>query len=974
MKKRVYLVFLMILLLASLSFAAVPDADKDGVPDSQDYCPGSLSTVVDQYGCTCAQKTNINYCEQGARTSAPICCHSDNNPCTDDCSANDIGKAACNLVKKEGSKCILGSDSDENPIYGNCQAGNCYPNGPRCGDGVINQKTEVCDGTNLDGKTCQLLGYASGSLGCLENCIFDTSKCVKETKCEDSDGGKDYYAKGLVKSCVGDSCTQASDVCSQDSAGKELIEEYCGDDGLIYSAGYRCPNGCKDGACIKKCPMRECPPPPAGCNYVGGTDENGCPTCGTLVCGECGNNICEEGEGDNCPTCKAGDEICLKKPCRQGTCPQDCVSKPVCGNNICEEGEPDICYSTGKTSKPPLQSQKKSDIFKKGLTTCQIGTCPQDCGNYCYKTIKDYQLNPEDVDPSYIDGGFSFIKPPKDIPSNFVPPEEYGQQFLNVNQDYIGKKNPIFINFARFKDKKNADDYFNYQSQKGKDFLPDNAKLVDYVFCKLVDKNTICGLKFKNLYAEAITLTSNDAFNDIISPLAIIYYRMKQKCPTLIKEQYTCVFDGSTKEESCSSTDHDASCTGIGSCTETISGNEGDYVTWKSTCGGYQYTTLDGYDETIYFNCQPQQSGFKFAIWGCSNGYAQSQGGEDSCKDLETWFSYAKDSCTNNVEFFNVYGKCGGGGGGGGGVVCPKVPVEKCGTTPGCEVAEKRDWKKLFIGTTKECVQGKQVSEIVLPLPVASCGNGIIDANELCDGKNLNEKTCAILGYAGGSLECSSNCIFDTYNCIKVPSPQPPFDLTVSTTNFLNPITIKNELIVDLYWKSTDSEFFSIYRNQDDGKFSWYDSTKDKNYKFQPGKIDVKYGYYITAGKYYNDGKKEESKPSNTVYVLPLPVASTPNLLFIGNSPGGISDIKKGYAASAKITNAPHDSDIYVTITGFDGTKYFTDFYWGRTNSNGYFELPLTADNTAGWPTGTFYSHVKIGSLSSNQNYLFRVS
>lgn len=45
-----------------------------------------------------------------------------------------------------------------------------------CGNGQINPP-EQCDGLNLNGKTCQSLGYASGSLTCQVNCQFNLANC-----------------------------------------------------------------------------------------------------------------------------------------------------------------------------------------------------------------------------------------------------------------------------------------------------------------------------------------------------------------------------------------------------------------------------------------------------------------------------------------------------------------------------------------------------------------------------------------------------------------------------------------------------------------------------------------------------------------------------------------------------------------------------------------------------------------------------
>lgn len=49
--------------------------------------------------------------------------------------------------------------------------------------------------------------------------------------------------------------------------------------------------------------------------------------------------------------------------------------------------------------------------------------------------------------------------------------------------------------------------------------------------------------------------------------------------------------------------------------------------------------------------------------------------------------------------------------------------------------------------------------------PVILCGNMVIDANEECDGADLNAKTCMTFGFTGGALQCSPQCIFDKSMC-----------------------------------------------------------------------------------------------------------------------------------------------------------------------------------------------------------------
>lgn len=47
-----------------------------------------------------------------------------------------------------------------------------------------------------------------------------------------------------------------------------------------------------------------------------------------------------------------------------------------------------------------------------------------------------------------------------------------------------------------------------------------------------------------------------------------------------------------------------------------------------------------------------------------------------------------------------------------------------------------------------------------------TCGNGVLDGGETCDGGNLGGQTCVSLGFDGGTLTCNqASCIFNTAGC-----------------------------------------------------------------------------------------------------------------------------------------------------------------------------------------------------------------
>ena len=51
------------------------------------------------------------------------------------------------------------------------------------------------------------------------------------------------------------------------------------------------------------------------------------------------------------------------------------------------------------------------------------------------------------------------------------------------------------------------------------------------------------------------------------------------------------------------------------------------------------------------------------------------------------------------------------------------------------------------------------------------CGDEVAEWDEQCDGVDLNGQTCEGLGYTGGTLSCSANCVFYVSDCITYVPP-----------------------------------------------------------------------------------------------------------------------------------------------------------------------------------------------------------
>ena len=137
-----------------------------------------------------------------------------------------------------------------------------------------------------------------------------------------------------------------------------------------------------------------------------------------------------------------------------------------------------------------------------------------------------------------------------------------------------------------------------------------------------------------------------------------------------IKEVLTCIFKNSEKEQKCylgkgEGLHEGISCSGISSCTIDVKGYKGTNVVWKSSCGGYQYTTVDGINENAEFDCSEGQislneiknKGFSQAYWQCYDGEEQKVGGEEFCKPSEMLQKDAELFCQNHCENNGL--KCG---------------------------------------------------------------------------------------------------------------------------------------------------------------------------------------------------------------------------------------------------------------------------------------------------------------------------
>jgi hypothetical protein len=172
-----------------------------------------------------------------------------------------------------------------------------------------------------------------------------------------------------------------------------------------------------------------------------------------------------------------------------------------------------------------------------------------------------------------------------------------------------------------------------------------------------------------------------------------------------ISEEITCIFEDSEIEQSCyiagSFTNQDEGtklCYGENNCKINFTSYEGEEITWKSTCGGYEYSTIDGIDETLNFYCKGGEVdedyitslGFKEAYWECYDG-AENEEESETCISSSEWKDQATAFCEGHcyedgskcgVNSFGVSNECY--------LAIPSVPALP-GTSLGDDVTICRD-------------------------------------------------------------------------------------------------------------------------------------------------------------------------------------------------------------------------------------------------------------------------------------------
>ena len=268
----------------------------------------------------------------------------------------------CDTDNLDGQSCITRDAYSGGTLK--CNSNNCMfdyslctGHEPKCSDGVVNQLSENCDKTDLQGKTCQSFGFTSGTLKCTSSCEFDKSKCTggNVSSCTDSicNGDEDCVFNKSKKVDCGGSCPLS---CEEIECEKDSDCE----------SGYIC----EAYLCIKKSVTEKC------------TSDSDCDYGKTCVDGECvvKKQITEKCTSDS--DCIMGEEECINGECvskitKECTSDSDCPFDYICSNGYCTPKGAEKCTSDSDC-KSGYECKNGSCIIKS-VTEC---TLDSDCTKY----------------------------------------------------------------------------------------------------------------------------------------------------------------------------------------------------------------------------------------------------------------------------------------------------------------------------------------------------------------------------------------------------------------------------------------------------------------------------------------------------------------------------------------------------------------------------------------------------------------
>lgn len=206
----------------------------DGVAEGSEACDGddfkdascaSLGFQGGQLGCTTSCEINTVFCFGSSAT-----CGDGEAEGPEPCDGSDLNGQSCESLGYDGGELVCDACSFD--------VAGCSGDGPTCGDGVL-EGTEQCDGDELGDMTCEDFGFSGGELTCSDTCEYRFISCTMfQNVCGDD-------AADAFELCDGDDVRGAN--CEQLGAGSGTLTCNTTCDGYDLSGCSAAPT-CGDGS------------------------------------------------------------------------------------------------------------------------------------------------------------------------------------------------------------------------------------------------------------------------------------------------------------------------------------------------------------------------------------------------------------------------------------------------------------------------------------------------------------------------------------------------------------------------------------------------------------------------------------------------------------------------------------------------------------------------------------------------------
>ena len=396
----------------------------------------------------------------------------------------------------------------------------------------------------------------------LNSAGFVSAPLNQTANCTDSDGGKDYYVKGTASGYYNGVYTNNSDTCltgpsvgsSTTSQSQYIGELYCSSNNLMAEV-YTCPGGyiCNDGACVPTNQTTTCTDSDGGKDYY---------VKGAVTTPD--GQILEDACG-----LQAYKGYVIEYNCEDSSYVTNYQCPYGCSNGVCI-----TCTDSDGV-----------DYYKKGTVTINpyfdgsVFNAADACGAQRYEGyVIEETCNLNDNKDTF-------------VPINYKCP--YGcSEGACIQQNQTNTCT----------DSDDGKDYYVKGTTTG------IIRCTDQAQCMTPQTvSDLCG-------SDGFTLTEFYCDNDGFQVVDLTSGTYSYKCPNgcsngacvggeAVKEQVKCVFKNSNYQQSCYSDDGRFSCSGTGTCIADVYGNNGEKLTWKSSCGGYAYTVIDGQNEYAEFDC-----------------------------------------------------------------------------------------------------------------------------------------------------------------------------------------------------------------------------------------------------------------------------------------------------------------------------------------------------------------------------------